>query len=296
MSTENTANTSRVITIYSTKGAKKAKIETDVTTWGELQTLVKKEGYDLDKLHATENINKSDLVNNAAVLPTGEFTIFLRPKQTKSGAERADGLAYKDIKAMIKSDIEAHEEAGKAHYNEGKNYTTKSTDELRSLANSYVAPAGKAVAEKAPKAKAAKKVEEVGAESIEEVAPVKVLTNADHIEAIKYHLGCIVENASSEDVKDRANEIADDFLPGLEAEVTADTDASTTTANIADVVQSVADSKETPEEEGKRLAREKAQKEEEDKIAQEKAEKEAAIQAEKEEDERLAKEAKELGL
>lgn len=290
MSTENTAQASRVITIYSTKGAKKAKIETEVTTWGELQPLVKKEGYDLDKLHATENINKSDLVNNAAVLPSGEFTIFLRPKQTKSGG-RADSLAYKDIRNLIKSDIEMYEEAGKAHYNEGKNYTTKSTDELRSLANSFVAPAGKADSgkDKAPKAKPAKKVEEVGAENIEEVAPVKVLTNADHIEAIKYHLGCIVENASSEDVKDRANEIADDFLPGLEAEVIADTDASTTTANVADVVESVAKAKEEPKEsEADRIARE--EKEAADKAAAEKK------RLDKEEDDRLAAEAKELGL
>lgn len=294
MSTENQTATKRVITIYSTKGAKKAKIETEATTWAELKPLISKAGYDLNSLHATENVNKTDLVNEAAVLPTTEFTVFLRPKQTKSGAGRADGLAYKDIRNMIKGDIESYPDAGKEHYNQGKNYTTKSTDELRDLANSFVAPAGNAEVKKEKPAK----VEKVSAEHIEETTVVE-MTNADHVENIKHDLKCIIENASSEDVKERAKELLEDFLPGLEAEVANDSEAKTTkveATNIADVVKSVADSKESAEDEGRRIAREKAEQEEAEKIAKEKAEEEARKKAEKEEDERLAAEAKSLGL
>ena len=107
--------TSRVITIYATKGAKKAKLETEVTTWGELKSLIKREGYDFDKLHATENINKTDLVNDAAVLPAGEFTVFMRPKQVKSGS-RGSCLSYKEIKSAIKDDFTSFKETLKNDY------------------------------------------------------------------------------------------------------------------------------------------------------------------------------------
>ena len=298
MSTENQTATKRIITIYSTKGAKKAKIETEANTWAELKPLIAKEGYDLNSLHATENVNKTDLVNEAAVLPATEFTVFLRPKQTKSGAGRADGLAYKDIRDMIKGDIESYPDAGKEHYNQGKNYTTKSTDELRDLANTFIAPAGDAKAEEKKPAEVKKVAEELSSEKIEETIVVE-LTNADHIENIKHGLACIIENASSEDVKERAKELLEDFIPGLEAEVANDSEANTTkieATNVADVVKSVADSKESAEEEGRRIAREKAEAEEAEKIAKEKEEEAARKKAEKEENDRLAAEAKSLGL
>lgn len=286
-------STQRIITVFSTKGQKKAKIETNVTTWGELSPLVKNEGYDLDNLHATENINKSDLVNTQAVLPEGDFTIFLRPKKTKSGAERGMGLSYKEIKAVIKEDFEKYPEEAVAHYNEGDNYTRKGTETLRGLVNSFVAPTGTAKAEPKPAKKEKVKAEEV----VETIT----LTNADHAESIKTDLLAIIGNASSDDVKERATEILEDLLPGLETAIAEDTNASVTTVeavntNIADVVKSVGDSKESAEEEGRRIAREKAEQEEAEKIAQEKAEKESAKEAEREENERLAKEAEELGL
>lgn len=288
MSAENT--NPRIITIYATKGAKKAKIETAVTTWGELKTLVSKEGYKLNSLHATENVNKADLVNDQAVLPAGEFTIFLRPKQTKSGAERGMGLSYKEIKATIAADIAAHGDVAKNHYNEGKNYTTKGTEELRSLVNSFT-PASNSAAPKAEQAE----------ETVNEVPAQETitLTNQDHLDNIKADLTCIIQNAASDDVKERASEILDDLLPGLADAIAEDKNASTTTVetvNVADVVNSVAEAKESAEEEGRRLAREKAQKEEEERLAAEKAEKEEQARLDREESDRLAKEAKELGL
>ena len=95
-------STTRVITAFTTRG-KKEKITTDVATWGELKPLLENAGIEVDKLLATENQNKSDLVNDAAVLPTVDFVIFFRPKETKSGS-----LSYKETRNAIKEAIEKY--------------------------------------------------------------------------------------------------------------------------------------------------------------------------------------------
>ena len=132
MSTE-TQTAVREIVAYATKGGKIAKINSDVKTWGELKPLLKGEGYDLNSLLAAESINRADLVNDLAVLPEGPFRVFLRPKQTKSGAD----LPYKEVRAKVQELIASDGDVAKAHFNEGKNYTTKKGDELNVLLNSY---------------------------------------------------------------------------------------------------------------------------------------------------------------
>ena len=137
MSTE-TQTAVREIVAYATKGGKIAKINTDVKTWGELKPLLKREGYDLNSLLAAESINRADLVNDLAVLPEGPFRVFLRPKQTKSGAD----LPYKEVRAKVQELIASDGDVAKAHFNEGKNYTTKKGDELNVLLNSYKGGSG----------------------------------------------------------------------------------------------------------------------------------------------------------
>ena len=132
MSTE-TQIAVREIVAYATKGGKIAKINSDVKTWGELKPLLKREGYDLNSLLAAESINRADLVNDLAVLPEGPFRVFLRPKQTKSGAD----LPYKEVRAKVQELIASDGDVAKTHFNEGKNYTTKKGDELNVLLNSY---------------------------------------------------------------------------------------------------------------------------------------------------------------
>jgi hypothetical protein len=123
----------REITIYATRGGEMKKITTAVSTWGELKPLVQRQGFDLNSLLAAENINRADLVNDLAKLPEGNFRLFLRPKQTKSGAE----LSYKELRANIQEAVNSNPDEAKAHFNQGKNYTTKGTEELRTLWNSY---------------------------------------------------------------------------------------------------------------------------------------------------------------
>ena len=144
MSTE-TQNAVREIVAYATKGGKIAKINSDVKTWGELKPLLKREGYDLNSLLAAESINRADLVNDLAVLPEGPFRVFLRPKQTKSGAD----LPYKEVRAKVQELIASDGDVAKAHFNEGKNYTTKKGAELNTLLNSYKVGSATTSSEKA---------------------------------------------------------------------------------------------------------------------------------------------------
>ena len=155
MSTE-TQIAVREIVAYATKGGKIAKINTDVKTWGELKPLLKREGYDLNSLLAAESINRADLVNDLAVLPEGPFRVFLRPKQTKSGAD----LPYKEVRAKVQELIASDGDVAKAHFNEGKNYTTKKGDELNVLLNSYKGGSGTTSSTKAETKKEAVKAEE----------------------------------------------------------------------------------------------------------------------------------------
>ena len=155
MSTE-TQIAVREIVAYATKGGKIAKINSDVKTWGELKPLLKKEGYDLNSLLAAESINRADLVNDLAVLPEGPFRVFLRPKQTKSGAD----LPYKEVRAKVQELIASDGDVAKAHFNEGKNYTTKKGDELNVLLNSYKGGSGTTSSAKAEPKKEAAKAEE----------------------------------------------------------------------------------------------------------------------------------------
>ena len=184
MSTE-TQNAVREIVAYATKGGKIAKINSDVKTWGELKPLLKMEGYDLNSLLAAESINRADLVNDLAVLPEGPFRVFLRPKQTKSGAD----LPYKEVRAKVQELIASDGDVAKAHFNEGKNYTTKKGDELNVLLNSYkggsvttssakAEPKKEAVKAEAPKAeeKASPKANE--AQEFSEEGCIKVAVEA----------------------------------------------------------------------------------------------------------------------
>ena len=209
MSTE-TQNAVREIVAYATKGGKIAKINSDVKTWGELKPLLKREGYDLNSLLAAESINRADLVNDLAVLPEGPFRVFLRPKQTKSGAD----LPYKEVRAKVQELIASDGDVAKAHFNEGKNYTTKKGDELNVLLNSYKGgsvttssakaepkkEAVKAEEKASPKASEAQEVSEEGCieVAVEALSKIKSVDTADVISLVKDLLN---ENVSTAPVK-----------------------------------------------------------------------------------------------
>ena len=138
--------TEREVTIYATRGGQMKKITTAVKTWGELQPLVRREGFDLGSLLAAENINKTDLVNDLAVLPEGNFRLFLRPKQTKSGATPD----RKECFAIIKAHIAANP-GDKAKFTiDGKNMTQLSTPVVQELVAKHIGGVASEVPAPAP--------------------------------------------------------------------------------------------------------------------------------------------------
>jgi hypothetical protein len=163
----------REITIYATRGGQMKKITTAVTTWGELQPLVRREGFDLSSLLAAENINKADLVNDLAILPATAFRLFLRPKQTKSGA-----LDRKECFAIIKAHLANYPGDKSKFVIDGKNMTQLSTPVVQDLVakycNSAISPAIAATAT-AVKEKAAKT--ELPGEPVSDAVKVQTALN-----------------------------------------------------------------------------------------------------------------------
>jgi hypothetical protein len=129
------------IKIFTTKGRTGDVIETNVTTWGELKKLVSNAGVSLSNMQATESINKTTFADDAAIIPTQDFALFLRPVKTKAGANYANMSRKEMTDSMSPEQKTALKEAT------GKNWTNCSTDALRDflMANSSSKAGAKAV-------------------------------------------------------------------------------------------------------------------------------------------------------
>ena len=110
------------VTVYSTKGQQKYEHVSTATTWGALKEELSGL-FDFATLNATENITRRDLSVDTATLPEQDFVLFLRPRDTKSGAS----LSYKAAKAIVKED-RTLQEAIKTAY--ATDYTHLSTAQL----------------------------------------------------------------------------------------------------------------------------------------------------------------------
>jgi hypothetical protein len=122
----------RKVKVYSTVSGLK-QFDSSATTWGELKYELQNDGYSLSNMTVTENKRNSTLVLDEAELPEEDFVLMLTPQKTKSGA-----MSYGEIRAQIKKAFISYGTAAATHFNEGKNYTNKSKDELESLLNSWL--------------------------------------------------------------------------------------------------------------------------------------------------------------
>lgn len=75
----------RKVTVLSTKTNEQKEITTDVTTWGQLKPVLSANGFDPSGLKAMLQATKVTLENDSAVLPDGDFVLFLTPGKVKSG-------------------------------------------------------------------------------------------------------------------------------------------------------------------------------------------------------------------
>lgn len=138
------------VNVYSTQMGVKT-VETEAELWGDLQKDLKKAGITFNKMKVVIGETKHTLEADSGVLPKNDFTLFLMPKKTKAGAD-VNSMSYKEIRAAIKDIIAKDEAKGKDHFNVGKNYTTKGTEELRGLLGEWLGVVVKPVEKKKKKA------------------------------------------------------------------------------------------------------------------------------------------------
>ena len=74
----------RKVTIYSNKTRATQEINTDVTTWGELKSLIN-EDMMVSNARCMVKENRMTLESAQAVLPTGDFIVYVYPTKVKSG-------------------------------------------------------------------------------------------------------------------------------------------------------------------------------------------------------------------
>ncbi len=139
-------STTKKVIVYSTVGGSAKTVETNAVNWGELQKDLDKQGVSYSGMKAVDGGSKVTFENPEGVLPEGDMKLFLFPVKTKSGAgdNGAAGMSFSALRAFIKDALALDETKAKAHFNKDKNYTNKSTDELRALVASYKVPGGKA--------------------------------------------------------------------------------------------------------------------------------------------------------
>jgi len=80
----------RKVKIYSTVGTS-GTIDTNVRTLGELKPLLRQQGINYDGMKMLVGETRNELGVDEAVLPEGDFKLYLMPEKTKSGID-TDGI------------------------------------------------------------------------------------------------------------------------------------------------------------------------------------------------------------
>jgi len=176
----------RKITLWVTKLGKKSILFSKAMTWGDLKKEIKKESdINIDSLLATENVTRRDLANELGVLPEGDFVIYLRQKEVKSGV-----LPYREVRAAIQKAIADGGSDVAIFFNQGKNYTTKTGTELNELWDKWTGGGKDAVQSSAstsaatPVAKAEKPKTKPEQKSVAPVAEEAISNVADVVQAV----------------------------------------------------------------------------------------------------------------
>jgi hypothetical protein len=164
----------RQVRVVSTVGEKKALLQTEALTFGELKGQLSRSGYDLSNTKVIEGKTQVTFDQEGAQLPMTDFTVFIMPVRTKSGADWKKA-SYGELRAEIKKiKSEASETAFKATFG---NYTQLGAAGLAPLVEKWykksghtvITPSSKTVAPKAPvtsssvKAVAEKKIKPIAA-------------------------------------------------------------------------------------------------------------------------------------
>jgi hypothetical protein len=122
----------RKVRFYSTAGQTNVQHEFQGTTFGELKELMKTNNISYSGMKCVVGETKLTVEHDQAILPDGDFTLFIMPVKTKSGS-----LSRPEAYAAVKAHIERDGDKARNHFNSNKNYTNKSTDMINALLDSY---------------------------------------------------------------------------------------------------------------------------------------------------------------
>ena len=135
-------NPLRTITVYSTAGGGETTLQSSATTWEELTSAFRESEIDWKNMRVVEGnteityYDPNIKVSSTQKLPElGNLVFFMAPVKVKSGADFST-LAYWACRRVISEIIEVNENAP-SHFNQGRNYTNKSTLQLRDLLTSW---------------------------------------------------------------------------------------------------------------------------------------------------------------
>lgn len=201
----------RKVTVYSTVGKKATIIETTATDWTSLKRELSNKSISYSSMKAVVGETRNTLESDKAILPDGDFSLFLMPVKTKSGAGERKALmeAYK-----------ANPKAQEHFKAKGLQITRMKTDaieaELKKVGVSGVVESVKAE-KKAPKAEPVKS-EKVSSAASAAAKAAKAVTGPsdDYIGLATTKLERLQAKVPAE-LKDEVQEIIDFVSAGEEA-------------------------------------------------------------------------------
>jgi len=101
----------RAIKVLSTVG-ESGTIDTNITTFGELKPLLSDRGINYSGMKAMVGETRNELAVDEAVLPEGDFKLYLMPAKTKSGSSARSRLydtlseTYAELAELEENEIE----------------------------------------------------------------------------------------------------------------------------------------------------------------------------------------------
>lgn len=115
----------RIIKVIPTDGGRVIPISTSATTWEEFKSEIRNHNISTNNIIGVNGMTDVEYKLGTAKLPNEPFTIMLMAEKIDSGASD-----YARLRAEVKSLVDMNDEAA-AFFNNGRNYTNRSTEDLR---------------------------------------------------------------------------------------------------------------------------------------------------------------------
>lgn len=122
----------RKIIVYSTLGKNAVEVNSQASEWAGVKAELKEFGVNYAGMKCVIGETRLTLESDKAIVPEGDFTLYLMPVKTKSGADR------KELFALIKAHVEKNPSDKSKFVVDGKNMTQLSTPVLEQLVAKYI--------------------------------------------------------------------------------------------------------------------------------------------------------------